>query len=223
MSSYNDFLSFPKEEERNASREEVNESAFREALERMGKNRPTPARGTGGGKPKQQQRPARQVETVQRRRKFVQDGDVRVEHHSLSTGRATPRAMHAQHEDRSEADQLRHKVQFEQKLREQSELRLSEAQAHIRSLTTRIGHADVIAAEHKEKLAAREAEMLALRAELYAAREESAQLREELNRHKARTRTTESRPAPANPSAASAPASAKPEEAEPEPVKWWLR
>ncbi|KAB8124766.1 hypothetical protein D3W54_11885 [Komagataeibacter medellinensis] len=221
MSSYNDFLSFPKEEERNASREEVNESAFREALERMGKNRPAPARGTGGGKPKQQQqRPARQVETVQRRRKFVQDGDVRVEHHSLSTGRATPRAMHAQQEDRSETDQLRHKVQFEQKLREQSELRLSEAQAHIRSLTTRIGHADVIAAEHKDKLAAKEAEMLALRAELYAAREETAQLREELNRHKTRTRSTaENRPAPASQPAAAA----SPAEAEPEPVKWWLR
>ena len=218
MSSYNDFLSFPKEEERNTPREEVNESAFREALERMGKGQPTPPRGAGGGKPRQQ-RPARQVEPVQRRRKFVQDGDVRVEHQSLSTGRATPRAMHAQHEDRSETDQLRHKVQFEQKLREQSELRLSEAQAHIRSLTTRIGHADVIAAEHKEKLAAKEAEMQVLRAELYAAQEESAHLREELNRQKSRPRAAESRPAPAKSPTAGTPKDA----AEPEPVKWWLR
>ena len=217
MSSYNEFLSFPTEEERNTPREEVNESAFREALERMGKDRPTPARGPGGGKPKQQQRPARQVETVQRRRKFVQDGDVRVEHQSLTAGRATPRAMHAQQEDRSETEQLRHKVQFEQKLREHSELRLSEAQAQVRSLTTRIGHADVIAAEHKDKLAAKDAEMLALRAELYAAREENTQLREELNRQKTRQRTVESRPAPAGPAATA------PDTGEPEPVKWWLR
>nr|WP_255673881.1 hypothetical protein [Komagataeibacter sp. FNDCF1] len=223
VSSYNDFLSLPKEEDQNTPREEVNETAFRQALERLGKGKPAPARSAGGGNAKSRpQRPARQVETVQRRRKFVQDGDVRVEHQSLSPGRTTPRAMHAQQEDRSETEQLRHKVQFEQKLREQSELRLAEAQAQIRSLTTRIGHADVIAAEHKNSLAAKEADMQALRAELYALREENTHLREELNRQKARQRTTDSRPVATK--AAPPPASdSVAEEAEPEPVKWWLR
>ncbi|MCE2574943.1 hypothetical protein [Komagataeibacter sp. FNDCR2] len=128
--------------------------------------------------------------------------------------------MHAQQEDRSETEHLRHKVQFELKLREQAELRLSEAQNQIRSLTTRIGHADVIAAEHKEKLATREAEMLALRAELFNAREESAQLREELNRQKVKPRTSETpRARPADMVADTDDTA----QDEPEPVKWWLR
>ncbi|WNM07795.1 hypothetical protein RI056_12270 [Komagataeibacter nataicola] len=164
MSSYNDFLSFPKEEDQSPQRDEVNETAFRQALERLGKGKP---RGPGAPKaPQAKARPVRQADPTQRRRKFVQDGDVRVEHHSLTTGRASPRVLHAQPEDRGEAEQLRHKIQFEQKLREEAELRLSEAQAQIRSLTTRIGHADVIAAENKTKLAERDAEILSLRAEV---------------------------------------------------------
>ncbi|WP_183479015.1 hypothetical protein [Komagataeibacter kakiaceti] len=217
MSSYNDFLSLPKEEDQTSHRDEVNESAFRQALERLGKGKSAP-RGAGGGKTAQpKQRAPRQADPT-RRRKFVQDGDVRVEHQSLVTGRATPRAMHAQQEDRSETEHLRHKIQFELKLREQAELRLSEAQNQIRSLTTRIGHADVIAAEHKEKLASREAEMLALRAELFNAREESAQLREELNRQKAKPRAAET-PRPAE----TAVETNDTAPGEPEPVKWWLR
>ncbi|MDT8872676.1 hypothetical protein RAA17_19985 [Komagataeibacter rhaeticus] len=58
MSSYNDFLSFPKEEERNTQREEVNESAFREALERMGKGQPTPRAAREGASPAAAPRPA---------------------------------------------------------------------------------------------------------------------------------------------------------------------
>ncbi|CAM3010327.1 hypothetical protein [Komagataeibacter xylinus] len=191
MSSYNDFLSFSKEEDQSPQREEVNETAFRQALERLGKGKP---RGPAAPKaPQAKARPVRQADPTQRRRKFVQDGDVRVEHHSLTTGRASPRVLHAQPEDRGEAEQLRHKIQFEQKLREEAELRLSEAQAQIRSLTTRIGHADVIAAENKTKLAARDAEILSLRAEIYAAREEADRLREDAGRHKARNRMAENR------------------------------
>lgn len=107
--------------------------------------------------------------------------------------------LHAQPEDRGEAEQLRHKIQFEQKLREEAELRLSEAQAQIRSLTTRIGHADVIAAENKTKLAERDAEILSLRAEIYAAREEADRLRDEASRHRARNRAAENRIVPASP------------------------
>lgn len=196
MSSYNDFLSFPKEEDQSPQRDEVNETAFRQALERLGKGKP---RGPGAPKaPQAKARPVRQADPTQRRRKFVQDGDVRVEHHSLTTGRASPRVLHAQPEDRGEAEQLRHKIQFEQKLREEAELRLSEAQAQIRSLTTRIGHADVIAAENKTKLAERDAEILSLRAE-YAAREEADRLRDEASRHRARNRAAENRIVPASP------------------------
>ncbi|AHI26047.1 hypothetical protein [Komagataeibacter swingsii] len=219
MSPYNDFLSFPKEEDQNTHREEVNESAFRQALERLGKGKPAPRSAGGVKTPAAKARPARQADPTQRRRKFVQDGDVRVEHHSLATGRATPRAIHAQQEDRGEIEHLRHKVQFEQKLREQAELRLSEAQAQIRSLTTRIGHADVIAAEHKDRLAARDAELLAARADLFNAREENSQLREEVTRLKSRQRTVETRPTPAQ---ATTPQDETPAD-EPEPVKWWLR
>ena len=216
MSSYNDFLSFSKEEDQSPQREEVNETAFRQALERLGKGKP---RGPAAPKaPQAKARPVRQADPTQRRRKFVQDGDVRVEHHSLTTGRASPRVLHAQPEDRGEAEQLRHKIQFEQKLREEAELRLSEAQAQIRSLTTRIGHADVIAAENKTKLAARDAEILSLRAEIYAAREEADRLREDAGRHKARNRVVESRVVLARPPQAG---NDEADPNEPEPVKWW--
>ncbi|MGY6768771.1 hypothetical protein [Komagataeibacter xylinus] len=216
MSSYNDFLSFSKEEDQSPQREEVNETAFRQALERLGKGKP---RGPAAPKaPQAKARPVRQADPTQRRRKFVQDGDVRVEHHSLTTGRASPRVLHAQPEDRGEAEQLRHKIQFEQKLREEAELRLSEAQAQIRSLTTRIGHADVIAAENKTRLAERDAEILSLRAEIYAAREEADRLREEASRLKARSRVAENRMAPARPPQADDDAT---DPNEPEPVKWW--
>lgn len=217
MSSYNDFLSFPKEEDQSPQRDEVNETAFRQALERLGKGKPRSS-GTPTKAPQAKARPVRQADPTQRRRKFVQDGDVRVEHHSLTTGRASPRVLHAQPEDRGETEQLRHKIQFEQKLREEAELRLSEAQAQIRSLTTRIGHADVIAAEHKTKLAERDAEILSLRAELYAAREEADRLREEASRHRARNRVTENRIAPAAPPQTGDDAA---DPNEPEPVKWW--
>lgn len=216
MSSYNDFLSFSKEEDQSPQREEVNETAFRQALERLGKGKP---RGPAAPKaPQAKARPVRQADPTQRRRKFVQDGDVRVEHHSLTTGRASPRVLHAQPEDRGEAEQLRHKIQFEQKLREEAELRLSEAQAQIRSLTTRIGHADVIAAENKTKLAARDAEILSLRAEIYAAREEADRLREDAGRHKARNRVAENRVVLARPPQAG---NDEADPNEPEPVKWW--
>ncbi|QHC35874.1 hypothetical protein [Komagataeibacter xylinus] len=216
MSPYNDFLSFSKEEDQSPQRDEVNETAFRQALERLGKGKP---RGPAAPKAAQAKaRPVRQADPTQRRRKFVQDGDVRVEHHSLTTGRASPRVLHAQPEDRGETEQLRHKIQFEQKLREEAELRLSEAQAQIRSLTTRIGHADVIAAENKTRLAARDAEILSLRAEIYAAREEADRLREEASRHRARSRVAENRVMPARtPQAGNDEADPN----EPEPVKWW--
>ena len=220
MSSYNDFLSLPKEEDQTSHRDEVNESAFRQALERLGKGKSAPRNAGGAKNPQAKTRAPRQADPAQRRRKFVQDGDVRVEHHSLATGRATPRVLHAQQEDRSETEHLRHKVQFELKLREQAELRLSEAQNQIRSLTTRIGHADVIAAEQKEKLASQASEMLALRAELFNAREENNQLRDELNRQKTKLRTTETRTRPAEDKTADTTDAAQDE---PEPVKWWLR
>ncbi|MBV1831434.1 hypothetical protein HNW77_14360 [Komagataeibacter sp. AV436] len=218
MSSYNDFLSFSKEEDQSPQRDEVNETAFRQALERLGKGKPAPR---GPSTPKAvpaKARPVRQADPTQRRRKFVQDGDVRVEHHSLTTGRASPRVLHAQPEDRGETEQLRHKIQFEQKLREEAELRLSEAQAQIRSLTTRIGHADVIAAENKTKLAERDAEILSLRAEIYAAREEADRLREEASRLKARSRAVENRIVSARPPQ---PGDDATDPNEPEPVKWW--
>lgn len=216
--SYNDTFPFSADTEQPDidNRDEVNEQALRLALSRLGSKQSTPASSA----PSAPRANARPFDAAQRRRKFVQDGDVRVEHHVLN--RPTARAMHAPQDDGGEIERLRQQVKLLQKQRDDADRASHDAQTSLRSLETRIGHADIILAEAQAGLASRDEEIRALRSSLSAARAEIARLTEELSTPRTRAAAPQPpRPAPV-PRPRRAPA---PEviEDEPEPVKWWIR
>ncbi|MCE2577185.1 hypothetical protein [Gluconacetobacter entanii] len=222
MSSYNEFLSFPGEEDQDASphRDEVSEA--REALDRLGKE-PEKARPSSASpmprRPTQLKRQQRLPEVGARRRKFVQDGEVRVEHQNISTRPTSTRTLHIQSDSNGEVEQLRNRLQIEQKLRETAERQRQEIQGNLRGLETRIGHAEIMLGEAKNTIAQKNEEILGLKTELYAAQAQIERLKEE-NAAARKTRLT------AQPRRAPTPAPAEDvetQEDEDEPVKWWIR
>ncbi|CUW47478.1 hypothetical protein IFJ82_05705 [Novacetimonas hansenii] len=223
MSSYNEFLSFPGEEEQDASphRDEVNEMALRQALERLGKGQDRDKPSSQSPAPRRAPQPKRQQqrlpETGARRRKFVQDGDVRVEHQNISTRPTSTRTLHIQSDSNGEVEQLRNKLQIEQKLRETAERQRHEAQGNLRGLETRIGHAEIMLGEAKNTIAQKNEEILGLKTELYAAQAQIDRLKEENAAiRKARITAQPRRATVAVENVAT-------EEDEDEPVKWWIR
>lgn len=216
--SYNDTFPFAADAEQsdNDNRDEVNEQALRLALSRLGSKQSAPA-STSQATPRAAARP---FDAAQRRRKFVQDGDVRVEHHVLN--RPAARAMHAPQEDGGEIERLRQQVKLLQKQRDDADRASHDAQASLRSLETRIGHADIVLAEAQAGVASRDEEILALRASLSAARAEIARLTAELSAPRPRAAPIQQpKPAPVpRPRHAPAPEAI---EDEPEPVKWWIK
>lgn len=224
MSSYNEFLSFPGEEDQDASphRDEVSEA--REALDRLGKE-PEKARPSSASpspmprRPTQLKRQQRLPEVGARRRKFVQDGEVRVEHQNISTRPTSTRTLHIQSDSNGEVEQLRNRLQIEQKLRETAERQRQETQGNLRGLETRIGHAEIMLGEAKNTIAQKNEEILGLKTELYAAQAQIERLKEE-NAAARKARLT------AQPRRAPTPApteDVETQEDEDEPVKWWIR
>lgn len=213
------FLSSPVADRDNE--EGLEEASMRNALERLGHSarsrQPAPA---------PQSRPVAENANNKRRR-FVRDGEVQVEKHSLA--RTTPRtvalprvagssrAVHFNEEDNSELSRLRRHLAEEKLKVEDSERQLADLQAAQRGLTTRIGHADALIAEQKGKLAEREAELAQAGREIRAGRRqmevleaEVADLRRQLEA-KPRGRPRKELEVVEDATA----------EAEPQPVKWW--
>ncbi|ACI52978.1 conserved hypothetical protein [Gluconacetobacter diazotrophicus PA1 5] len=221
MSAYNESFPFSGETEHAdiENRDEVSEDALRQALARLG-SKPAGSSAPSPSAP----RNARAFDPAQRRRKFVQDGDVRVEHHALARP-ASARTLHAPQDDGGEVERLRHQMRHEQKLREDAERACHDAQSSLRSMETRIGHADIELAEAQAGLASRDEEILALRSSLAAARADIARLEQDL----ARSMREASAPRPPAPVRATAPrrprrtAAPPVVEDEPEPVKWWIK
>lgn len=216
--SYNDTFPFSDGAEQNDvdNRDEVAEQALRLALSRLGSKQSAPASPT---QPTLRAN-ARPFDAAQRRRKFVQDGDVRVEHHALN--RPTARAMHAQQDDGSEIERLRQQLRLVQKQREDADRACHDAQASLRSMETRIGHADIVLAETQAELANRDEEILVLKSSLSAARAEIARLVEEISPPKTRPAAVHSVKPVREPRVRHV--SAPPViEDEPEPVKWWIK
>ncbi|GBQ89579.1 hypothetical protein AA13595_2678 [Gluconacetobacter johannae DSM 13595] len=219
MSVYNESLPFSGETEQADidNRDEVSEQALRLALSRLGSKRSAPS-PSPSPTPAASARLPRAHDPAQRRRKFVQDGEVRVEHHAMS--RPTPRTLHVPTDDGGEVERLRQQVRHEQKLREDAERASHDAQASLRSLETRIGHADIILTEAKSQIEARDDEIQDLKADLLTARAETTRLEAELAQLRSRTTTPAAAPIrrPRRPIARIE----EPED-EPEPVKWWIK
>ncbi|MBM9402340.1 hypothetical protein JUN65_12175 [Gluconacetobacter azotocaptans] len=222
MSVYNESLPFSGETEQadTDNRDEVSEQALRLALSRLGSKRgaasPSPA-------PAASTRLPRAHDPAQRRRKFVQDGEVRVEHHAMS--RPTPRTLHVQTDDGGEVERLRQQIRHEQKLREDAERASHDAHASLRSLETRIGHADIILAEAKSQIEHRDDEIHTLKAALLTAQAETTRLEAELAQFRSRATTTPAAPPGPAPLRRTRRTVARVEEPEdePEPVKWWIK
>ena len=213
------FLSSPVADRDNE--EGLEEASMRNALERLGHS----ARS-------RQPAPAPQPRTTaenanNKRRRFVRDGEVQVEKHSLA--RTTPRtvalprvagssrAVHFNEEDNSELTRLRRHLAEEKLKVEDSERQLADLQAAQRGLTTRIGHADALIAEQKGKLAEREAELAQAGREIRAGRRQMEALEAEVADLR---RQLEAKPRgrPRKELEVVEDATA---EAEPQPVKWW--
>ncbi|MFT9067340.1 MAG: hypothetical protein ABF420_04755 [Acetobacter syzygii] len=212
------FLSSPVVDRDNE--EGLEEASMRNALERLGHS----ARSRSSAPP--QPRPAAE-NTNNKRRRFVRDGEVQVEKHSLA--RTTPRtvamprvagtsrAVHFNEEDNSELSRLRRQL-AEEKLRvEESERQLADMQATQRGLTTRIGHADALIAEQKNKLAERDAELANAGREIRAGRRQMEELEAEVANLR---RQLEAKPR-GRPRKEPEVVEVTGHEDEPQPVKWW--
>ncbi|GCD51912.1 hypothetical protein [Acetobacter pasteurianus] len=199
--------------------EGLEEASMRNALERLGashKGRSAPS----------SPRPAADA-TGNKRRRFVRDGEVPVEKHSLA--RITPRtvaaprtpttsrAVHFSEEENSEVSRLRRLV-AEEKLRvEDMERQMGEVQAAQRALQTQKGHADMMVRELKAKVAEQEAELAETGRQLRAAHRLVAERDEEIASLK---RQVEAKPR-GRPRRQYELAKEETVEDEPQPVKWW--
>ncbi|MFH7810935.1 MULTISPECIES: hypothetical protein [Acetobacter] len=200
--------------------EGLEEASMRNALERIGHS----ARPRSPAVP--QPRPA--VENANnKRRRFVRDGEVQVEKHSLA--RTTPRtvaapriagtsrAVHFNEEDNSELSRLRRQLAEEKLRAEENDRQLADMQAVQRGLTTRIGHADALIAEQKNKLAEREAELALAGREIRAGRR---QIEEQEAEIAALRRQLDAKPR-GRPRKEPEQVDAEENGEEPQPVKWW--
>ncbi|MCI1242772.1 hypothetical protein GOB83_02445 [Acetobacter fabarum] len=200
--------------------EGLEEASMRNALERIGHS----ARPRSSAAP--QPRPAAESANNKRRR-FVRDGEVQVEKHSLA--RTTPRtvaapriagtsrAVHFNEEDNSELSRLRRQLAEEKLRAEESDRQLADMQAAQRGLTTRIGHADALIAEQKNKLAEREAELALAGREIRAGRRQMEEQEAEIA---ALRRQLDAKPR-GRPRKEPEVVEAEVRVEEPQPVKWW--
>ncbi|CAI9121678.1 hypothetical protein [Brytella acorum] len=196
-----------------AQEPELNEDALREALGRMGSGRKN-----GGGADRKLRSAAPPTGDV-RRRRFVQDGQVVVEHHQNS--RATHRAMAApQVEDHAEIDRLKAAVREEQRRHEESQRRLQDVQTQMRSLETRAVHADLRIKELQAFLQERDIAIMNLRARLAVTVVKEDVRAVELENDAATTVAAQPQVRRGRPRKVAQPDMAT---SEPEPVKWWVK
>lgn len=160
------------------------EEAALRALNRMGSRK-------GAAKPAATLRLSSNTDNTgtARKRRFVRDGDVPVEHHQLARTSARPVAAS------TGADEVRlnKALENERRARGDAERQIHDLEVAQRSLTTRLGHAEVLMAELKQTLAVRDqeladrtAELVRERATVQQAAEEIRALRKQIRKSSAR-------------------------------------
>lgn len=144
-----------------------------------------------------------------RKRRFARDGEVPVEHHSLSRTQSRTATLNPA------APTLSGKaLEAEKRARADAERQVQELETARRSLTTRLGHTEMLLAELKQTLAARDTELADRTAELAARNADYEACQQELRALRQQLKAT---PRTEKPKTAREPAVS----AEPEPVKWW--
>jgi predicted nucleic acid-binding Zn-ribbon protein len=125
--------------------------------------------------------------------------------------------VHFNEEDNSELSRLRRQLAEEKLRAEENDRQLADMQAVQRGLTTRIGHADALIAEQKNKLAEREAELALAGREIRAGRR---QIEEQEAEIAALRRQLDAKPR-GRPRKEPEQVDAEANVEEPQPVKWW--
>lgn len=220
------FFSTPVAEK--SQEEAFEEASLRNALERMG--------ASGARARPQQSAPRPTSENMQgKRRRFVKDGDVQVEKHSLA--RTTPRtlavpksfstsrAVHFSDEENSEATKIRRQLADEKLRAEDAERQFDALQIAHKSLETRQVHADLMVRELKATVLERETALdelnrvlRGLKRDLELKDEEIQELQKKLDakpRGRPRLRPLE------DAASETVQGESARKEDEPQPVKWW--
>lgn len=207
--------------EDNLTDHDAEEAALR-ALNRMGSHKASAP--TSGGNVPRQNAPRQNDQQLRlspragqdaagqfRKRRFVRDGDVQVEHNPFS--RPAARTTSAQSGD-SETKLANRALEAERRARNDAERQVQELETHQRSLETRLGHAQVLVAELKENLATREAELAAMRLELAGEQLALQQARADIKALRQQTRSVPQKNV-------ASPRDVEMDEEGQQPVKWW--
>lgn len=148
--------------------------------------------------------------TAERRRRFVRDGQVVVEHQG---GRGIA-ARNVGQDDQEELERLRQSVKREQRRWEEAERSLGEIRSQLKAFETREAHAKIQISELNRELRENQDTIQTLKASLHQAREQAAEAARRTPRPVGRPRKE---PAPQVVDVAEA------EIAEQEPVQWWVK
>ncbi|BCK77013.1 hypothetical protein AA0242T_0280 [Acetobacter aceti NRIC 0242] len=202
--------------EDNLTDHDAEEAALR-ALNRMGSHKANaPASGNSAPRQNDQQlrltpRSGQDAAGQFRKRRFVRDGDVQVEHNPFSR----PSARNAPaHSGDSETKLNNRALEAERRARNDAERQVQELETHQRSLETRLGHAQVLVAELKESLATREAELAAVKMELAGEQLALQQAHAEIRALRQQAKSAPSK-------TASVQREVEADEEGQKPVKWW--
>ncbi|AQS85434.1 MAG: hypothetical protein ABF876_03920 [Acetobacter aceti] len=209
-SSQADFL------EDNRTDHDADEAALR-ALNRMGSHKANPG-VSGSNAPRQndqqlrlQPRAGQDAAGQFRKRRFVRDGDVQVEHNPFSRPAARTAPAHS---GDSETKLNNRAFEAERRARGDAERQVQELETHQRSLETRLGHAQVLVAELKQSLEARETELATLRKELAGEQLMLKQAHAEISNLRQQVRAMSSKKTAIQ-------VEAEGDEEGQKPVKWW--
>ncbi|MBF0876411.1 hypothetical protein HKD21_06080 [Gluconobacter cerevisiae] len=175
------------------------EDKLRQALARLGA-------GASSRTPKSRPVPP----TAERRRRFVRDGQVVVEHQG---GRGIA-ARNPIQDDQEEVERLRQSVKREQRRWEEAERSLAEIRTQLKAFETREAHAKIQISELNRELRENQDTIQTLKASLHQAREQAAE---------AARRTPRPVGRPRKEVAPETPEMVKTEMSEQEPVQWWVK
>lgn len=175
------------------------EDKLRQALARL-----------GAGASSRPSKPRPLTTTPERRRRFVRDGQVVVEHQG-SRGIV---ARNPIQEDQEEIERLRQSVKREQRRWEEAERSLMEVRSQLKAFETREAHAKIQITELNRELRENQDAIQTLKACLHQAREHAAEAARRSPRPVGRPRK-EAAPAAAE--------MAEMEVVEQEPVQWWVK
>jgi len=175
------------------------EDKLRQALARL-----------GAGASSRSSKPRPVTSTPERRRRFVRDGQVVVEHQG---GRGIT-ARNPSQEDQEEIERLRQSVKREQRRWEEAERSLTEVRSQLKAFETREAHAKIQISELNRELRENQDAIQTLKASLHQAREQAAEAARRAPRPVGRPRKE-----PVQETVAADDV----DMAEQEPVQWWVK